>query len=229
MILMGLLRHAMDSVNMVNAPVIARDRGITISETKSSAGGNYQTLVRVKVTCGGKMLALAGTLFSGKPRLVGIDHVPSGGGTDAAYAVRAQSGQTGFHRPPWHHAGRSENQHRQFHAGPQPAGRGCDLPRCGPMALFRRRSQRRSRALPGVVSAHALTFKLKGDDYGDGTGPSFRKAASRGASGIATSLPQNDSRVTRMTSSITKRTAEVLPFGAKATGHPWWTPTWRIF
>jgi len=74
-LLMGLLRPSLDLVNMVNAPVIARDRGVKVSETKREDSGDYQTLMRLALETEGGTLRLAGTLFSGKPRIVGIDDV----------------------------------------------------------------------------------------------------------------------------------------------------------
>jgi D-3-phosphoglycerate dehydrogenase len=76
MLLLGLLRPSLDSVNMVNAPVIAKERGIKLSETKRNNEGDYQTLIRLKIETESGTVALAGTLFSGKPRLVTIDDVP---------------------------------------------------------------------------------------------------------------------------------------------------------
>ena len=49
LVLMGLLRPLLDSVNMVNAPVIARERNIEIAETKRERASDYQTLIRVIV------------------------------------------------------------------------------------------------------------------------------------------------------------------------------------
>jgi len=74
-VLMGLLRPSSAFVNAVNAPELARDRGIRTAETRSEAGGDFHTLVRVRVRGPRAGLELAGTLFSGKPRLVGIDGV----------------------------------------------------------------------------------------------------------------------------------------------------------
>jgi D-3-phosphoglycerate dehydrogenase len=73
--LMGLLRPSLDSVNAVNAPVIAKDRGIKVSETKQDGDGDYQTLVRLKVETADGAFEVAGTLFSGKPRIVLINQV----------------------------------------------------------------------------------------------------------------------------------------------------------
>jgi len=74
-LLMGLLRPSLDSVNMVNAPLIAKERGIKLSETRRQIEGDYHTLLRIKLETGEGHLSLAGTLFSGKPRIVGIDDV----------------------------------------------------------------------------------------------------------------------------------------------------------
>lgn len=72
-LLMALLRPSLDLVNMVNAPVIAKDRGIKVSETKRADEGDYHTLLRIKLETEAGVLQWAGTLFSGKPRIVGID------------------------------------------------------------------------------------------------------------------------------------------------------------
>ena len=47
--LQGLLRPLLDTVNMVNAPVIARERNIDISEVKNDREGTYHTLIRLTV------------------------------------------------------------------------------------------------------------------------------------------------------------------------------------
>jgi D-3-phosphoglycerate dehydrogenase / 2-oxoglutarate reductase len=73
--LMGLLKPSLDTVNSVNAPVIAKDRGIKVSEVKRQDETDYHTLMRIAVETDKGMFKLAGTLFSGKPRLVGIDDV----------------------------------------------------------------------------------------------------------------------------------------------------------
>ncbi len=75
LMIMGLLRPSLDSVNAVNAPVIARERGIKVSETRLETEGDYHTLIRLRVELDSGELRISGTLFSGKPRLVGIDDV----------------------------------------------------------------------------------------------------------------------------------------------------------
>jgi D-3-phosphoglycerate dehydrogenase len=71
--LAGLLGPLLDSVNMVSAPVIARERNIEVSEIKHSRPSDYQTLIRLTVTTDRQSRDVAGTLFGGnKPRLVQI-------------------------------------------------------------------------------------------------------------------------------------------------------------
>ena len=48
-VLDGLLKAQIENVNMVSAPVIARDRGIDISETIHEGPGDYETLIRLTV------------------------------------------------------------------------------------------------------------------------------------------------------------------------------------
>ena len=52
-VLTALLAPQLASVNMVNAPVICRDRDIRVSETRRAEPGDYQTLIRVVVTPNG--------------------------------------------------------------------------------------------------------------------------------------------------------------------------------
>ncbi|MEX0922788.1 MAG: phosphoglycerate dehydrogenase [Rhodovibrionaceae bacterium] len=69
----GLLKPMLDSVNMVNAPVLARERDIDVSEVKHDRDSDYQTLIRLTVKTERQERSVAGTLFGGdKPRIVEI-------------------------------------------------------------------------------------------------------------------------------------------------------------
>ena len=71
--LMGFLKPMLESVNMVNAPIVARERNIQVTETKHSRDGDYNTLIRVTVETERRTRSVSGTLFGGrKPRLVEI-------------------------------------------------------------------------------------------------------------------------------------------------------------
>ena len=72
-VLAGLMTPMMAGANMVNAPLLARERGIDVSETVHDRPSEYQTLVRVTVTTDQQSRSVAGTLFAGRsPRLVEI-------------------------------------------------------------------------------------------------------------------------------------------------------------
>ena len=71
--LMGVLRPQLDSVNMVNAPVIARERGIEVAEVKHERDSDYNSMIRLSVTTDKYTRSVTGTLFGGKhPRIVDI-------------------------------------------------------------------------------------------------------------------------------------------------------------
>ena len=75
-VLAGLLGPVLAGVNMVNAPVAARDRGIDVSETVHDRPSEYQTLVRITVETAGMTRSVAGTLFAGsRPRIVEIKDI----------------------------------------------------------------------------------------------------------------------------------------------------------
>ena len=62
---------------MVSAPVVARERGIEVSETIHEHPGDYETLVRVTVATERQSRSVAGTLFGGnRPRLVELNEIP---------------------------------------------------------------------------------------------------------------------------------------------------------
>jgi D-3-phosphoglycerate dehydrogenase / 2-oxoglutarate reductase len=70
-VLAGLMRVYSDTVNMVNAPFLAKERGLDVREVRHDREGDYQTLVRVTVKTEGGDKSVAGTLFGhGSPRLV---------------------------------------------------------------------------------------------------------------------------------------------------------------
>ncbi|MBE7637955.1 phosphoglycerate dehydrogenase [Sneathiella sp. P13V-1] len=72
-ILQGLLGPLLDSVNMVNAPVVAKERGIDVTESINERAEDYQTLIRVTVTTEKRSRDIAGTLYGdNRPRIVSI-------------------------------------------------------------------------------------------------------------------------------------------------------------
>ena len=70
-VLAGFMRVHSDTVNMVNAPFLAKERGLDVREVRHDREGDYHTLVRVTVTTADGERSVAGTLFGDQaPRLV---------------------------------------------------------------------------------------------------------------------------------------------------------------
>jgi D-3-phosphoglycerate dehydrogenase len=76
--LKGLLTPIIqENVNYVNAPLIAKDRGIEVKVSKSSDTREYTSLITIKVKAGSKEMSVAGTLNSKKePRIIQVDDFP---------------------------------------------------------------------------------------------------------------------------------------------------------
>ncbi|PIE12085.1 MAG: phosphoglycerate dehydrogenase [Rhodobacterales bacterium] len=69
----GLLRPMIADINMVSAPVIAKERGIQISTTKQDQSGAFEGYIKITVVTEERERSIAGTVFSdGKPRFIQI-------------------------------------------------------------------------------------------------------------------------------------------------------------
>ncbi len=70
-VLCGLMRRYSDTVNMVNAPYMAKERGLDVREVRHDREGDYHTLLRVTVKTENGERSVVGTLFGNStPRLV---------------------------------------------------------------------------------------------------------------------------------------------------------------
>jgi D-3-phosphoglycerate dehydrogenase len=83
-VLTGLLRPVVvDPVNLVNAHLVARERGIEVKIAREEDGGGYSSLLSVCVRTDQGEKIVAGTVFDGRPRIVRmrdmqVDFVPEG-------------------------------------------------------------------------------------------------------------------------------------------------------
>lgn len=69
----GIMQAANPDVNMVSAPVIAKERGIQISKTTQDATGSFDGYIKLDIQTVEKHRTIAGTVFSdGKPRFIQI-------------------------------------------------------------------------------------------------------------------------------------------------------------
>src|SRR5206468_255438 len=72
-VLAGLLRPMLGEVNVVSAPVIAKERGMIVDEVLRAGESDYESLITVAVTTEQQERAVSGTVYAdGKPRLVDI-------------------------------------------------------------------------------------------------------------------------------------------------------------
>ncbi|GAA6180626.1 phosphoglycerate dehydrogenase [Shimia sp. NS0008-38b] len=69
----GIMKKANPDVNMVSAPVVAKERGIQISTTNQDKTGTFDGYIKVTVVTDKRERSVAGTVFSdGKPRFIQI-------------------------------------------------------------------------------------------------------------------------------------------------------------
>jgi len=69
----GLLRPMLQDVNVVSAPVVAKERGIMVEEVTREAAGDYESLITVTVMTEKQERWVSGTVFAdGRPRIVNI-------------------------------------------------------------------------------------------------------------------------------------------------------------
>ncbi|MCC1494272.1 phosphoglycerate dehydrogenase [Cognatishimia sp. F0-27] len=69
----GIMKSVNPDVNMVSAPVIARERGVKISTTNQAKSGAFEGYIKVTVVTPERERSIAGTVFSdGKPRFIQI-------------------------------------------------------------------------------------------------------------------------------------------------------------
>lgn len=72
-IMKGLLSPILSGVNYVNAPTLAQQRGIRLTESRVEGGAHGDQITVKAVALSGKSCTIAGTVFHGDPRIVGID------------------------------------------------------------------------------------------------------------------------------------------------------------
>jgi D-3-phosphoglycerate dehydrogenase len=70
--LAGVMRPMLAEINMVSAPAVAKERGITVSESKQEDSPIYESLVRIIVTTEKGRRGFAGSVLAGAPRVVEV-------------------------------------------------------------------------------------------------------------------------------------------------------------
>ena len=71
--LAGVLRPMLDDINMISAPVLAKDRGINVEVTTRDQEGAFESYMRVVIETSNGKRSVAGTVFAdGQPRIIQI-------------------------------------------------------------------------------------------------------------------------------------------------------------
>ncbi len=71
--LSGLLRPMLGDVNVVSAPVVAKERGMVVDEVLRAAESDYESVITVTVTTENMERSVSGTVYAdGAPRLINI-------------------------------------------------------------------------------------------------------------------------------------------------------------
>jgi D-3-phosphoglycerate dehydrogenase len=93
----GLLRPILSEVNMVNAPVVARERGMAVDEVRQSQRGAYETYIRLTVKTERQERSVAGTVFSdGRPRIIQIKGIDMEAGFGPSMLYITNQDKPGF-------------------------------------------------------------------------------------------------------------------------------------
>ncbi len=71
----GVLKPMLSEVNIVNAPVIAKDRGISVSETSNDDADAYDSIIRLRIITEKHDRTVSGTVFGPAPRIIEIKGV----------------------------------------------------------------------------------------------------------------------------------------------------------
>lgn len=157
-VLTGFLRTQTDTVNMVNAPVLARDRGMEVREIRTERAGDYHTLLRVAVRTDDGERSVVGTLFGDTaPRLVELFGIKVEADLTGAMLYVVNEDAPGFIGRIGTLLGESGVNIGTFHLGRRQAG--------GEAVLLLSVDQpvdaellARVKALPGVKTAMGLSF-----------------------------------------------------------------------
>jgi D-3-phosphoglycerate dehydrogenase len=95
--LAGLLKCTLSGVNVVNAPLRARERGIVIEETRRDRHGAYEGYIKLAITTEGLSRDVAGTVFlDGRPRLIQIKGIDLEAGFAAHMLYVTNEDKPGF-------------------------------------------------------------------------------------------------------------------------------------
>ena len=156
-VLSGFMKQYSDTVNMVNAPFLAKERGLGVRSVRYEREGVYHTLLRVTVATSQGPRSVAGTLFGVQARLVEIFGIGIEADLDGHMMYIVNRDAPGFIGSIGSLLGKNDINIGTFHLGRREAG--------GEAILLLSVDNQiptdvlaEAETLPGVVLARALKF-----------------------------------------------------------------------
>ena len=157
-VLAGLMKQYSQTVNMVNAPFLAKERGLDVREVRHDREGIYHTMVRVTVGTAQGDRSVAGTLFgNGQPRLVEIFGIGIEADLDGDMLYIVNSDAPGFIGSIGTLLGKAGINIGTFHLGRREAG-GEAVLLLSVDSPVSEAVLAEARAVPGVRTVRALKF-----------------------------------------------------------------------
>ena len=116
----GLLRPMLQDVNVVSAPIVAKDRGIVVEETRREAEGDYESLITVAVVTDRQTRWVSGTVYAdGRPRIVNIKGIRIDAEFGPSMLYVTNQDRPGLRWALRHAARRRRHQHRDLSSRPR--------------------------------------------------------------------------------------------------------------
>jgi D-3-phosphoglycerate dehydrogenase len=70
--LAALMRTLIPDINMVSAPVVLKQKGTPLTESRRDSSPVFGSLIRIKVLTGGKWRPVGGTVIGGTPKIIAV-------------------------------------------------------------------------------------------------------------------------------------------------------------
>ena len=123
----GVMKATNPDVNMVSAPVLAKERGVKISTTTQGKSGVFDAYIKLTVVTESRERSIAGTVFSdGKPRFIQIKGINIDAEVGAHMLYTTNKDVPGIIGTLGGTLGDERCEHRELHPWAQGLWRGCD-------------------------------------------------------------------------------------------------------
>jgi len=156
-VLAALLRPVMPHVNAVSAPVLLKERGTPLTESRQERSSLYESLMRIKVLTAGRWRSVAGVISAGSPKIVEVKEMPLDAQFHPVMLLINNLDRPGFIGALGTLLGEAHINIATFHLGRQSAG-GDAIAIVGVDQLVPEPVQARLRAMPHVKYVKMLQF-----------------------------------------------------------------------